>query len=78
MMHYLVADGESPGLLSDEMDASVATLTSMQAVLNAEVQFLRERQTGNNTRHAKEFLIRRNVDEEDFMEVRSVVFRIPQ
>ena len=52
------------------MDASVATLRSMQAVLNAEIQFLREKQTEVNTRHIQEFLIRRNIDEEDFMEVR--------
>lgn len=70
LFYMLVADGDSPGLSTDEMDASVATLKSMQAILNAELQFLRDKQTGVNSRHIQEFLIRRNIDEEDFMEVR--------
>ncbi|CAF5223351.1 unnamed protein product, partial [Rotaria magnacalcarata] len=37
-----VADGECPGLLADEMEASVATMKSMQAVLDSEIQLLRE------------------------------------
>ena len=65
-----MADGESPGLLPDEMEASVATLKSMQAVLDAEIQLLREKSLANNTRRTTEYLIRRNIDQEDFMEVR--------
>lgn len=65
-----VTDGESPGLLPDEMEASVATLKSMQAVLDSEVQPLREKSVANNTRFINEYLIRRHIDEEDFMEVR--------
>jgi GTPase len=65
-----VTDGESPGLLSDEMEASVATLKSMQAVLDSEVQLLREKSVSNNTRFINEYLIRRHIDQEDFMEVR--------
>lgn len=66
----LVMDAESPGLLTDEMEASIATLTSMQAVLNSEVQLLREKSVANNTRFINEYLIRRHIDQEDFMEVR--------
>jgi GTPase len=66
-------DGESPGLLVDEMEASVATLKSMQAVLDSEVQLLREKSLANNTRCINEYLIRRHIDQEDFMEVRVAV-----
>ena len=65
-----MADGETPGLLTDEMEASIATLKSMQAVLDAEIQLLREKSLANNTRRTTEYLIRRNIDQEDFMEVR--------
>ncbi|CAF3676418.1 unnamed protein product [Rotaria sordida] len=68
-----VTDGECPGLLIDEMDASVATLKSMQAVLDSEIQLLREKSLSNNTRYVNEFLIRRHIDPEDFMEVRVAV-----
>lgn len=65
-----MTDGESPGLLPDEIEASVATLKSMQAVLDSEVQLLREKSHANNTRFTHEYLIRRHIDQEDFMEVR--------
>ncbi|UJR27923.1 hypothetical protein I4U23_009183 [Adineta vaga] len=68
-----VTDGETPGLLPDEMEASVATLKSMQAVLDSEVQLLREKSVSNNTRFVNEYLIRRHIDQEDFMEVRVAV-----
>jgi len=70
-----VGDGESPGLLHDEMETSVATLKSMQAVLDCEIQFLREKTSSSNngTRSIQEFLIRRHIDQEDFMEVRVAV-----
>jgi hypothetical protein len=66
----LVTDGESSGLLPDDMEASVSTLKSMQAILNGEIQILREKSFANNTRFANEYLLRRHIDEEDFMEVR--------
>ncbi|CAF3022520.1 unnamed protein product [Rotaria sp. Silwood2] len=68
-----VTDGECPGLLNDEMEASVATLKSMQTVLDSEVQLLREKSVSNNTRYISEYLIRRHIDQEDFMEVRVAV-----
>ncbi|CAF2776744.1 unnamed protein product [Rotaria sp. Silwood2] len=68
-----VTDGESPGLLHDEMEASIATLKSMQAILDAEIQLLREKLLTNNTRFINEYLIRRHIDQEDFMEVRVAV-----
>ncbi|CAF0825149.1 unnamed protein product [Adineta ricciae] len=68
-----VIDAETPGLLADEMEASIATLKSMQAVLDSEVQLLRQKSLANNTRFVNEFLIRRHIDQEDFMEVRVAV-----
>lgn len=67
-----MGDGESPGLLPEEMESSVATLKMMQAVVDCEIQFLREKTstTNNVTRSIQEFLIRRHIDQEDFMEVR--------
>ncbi|CAF4452620.1 unnamed protein product, partial [Adineta steineri] len=56
-----------------KMEASVATLKSMQAVLDSEVQLLREKSSSNNTRFTNEYLIRRHIDQEDFMEVRVAV-----
>lgn len=52
------------------MEASVATLKSMQAALDFEIQLLREKSVTNNTRFINEYLIRRHIDQEDFMEVR--------
>jgi GTPase len=62
------------------MDASVATLKSMEAELNAVVKELREKQIGdvvvqnkNCIKYVKEFLIRKQSDMEDFTEVRVAV-----
>ncbi|CAF3922893.1 unnamed protein product [Rotaria magnacalcarata] len=55
------------------MEASVATMKSMQAVLDSEIQLLREKLVSNNTRYINEYLIRRHIDQEDFMEVRVAV-----
>ncbi|CAF0791591.1 unnamed protein product [Rotaria sordida] len=68
-----ITDGESPGLLHDEMEASFATLKSIQAILDSEIQLLREKSFLNNTRFINEYLIRRHIDQEDFMEVRVAV-----
>ncbi|CAF4199130.1 unnamed protein product [Rotaria socialis] len=72
-----VADGECPGLLVDEMEASVATMKSMQAVLDSEVQLLREKLVSNNTRYINEYLIRRHIDQEDFMEGLALALGVP-
>lgn len=42
----------------------------MHAVLDSEVQLLREKSVANNTRFINEYLIRRHIDQDDFMEVR--------
>ena len=78
-------EGEEPGLNQDEMEASVATLKSMEVELNSAVKELREKQIGANEntnssaqsknaiKYVKEFLIRKQSDVEDFTEVRVAV-----
>ncbi|CAF2993687.1 unnamed protein product [Rotaria socialis] len=68
-----VTSSESPGLLREEMEASIATLKSMQALLDCEIELLREKSLSNKTRFLNEYLIRKHIDEEDFMEVRVAV-----
>ncbi len=78
----MIVEGEESGLNRDEMDASVATLKSMEIELEAVVKELREKQIGtidnslqskNTVRYVKEFLIRKQSDVEDFTEVRVAV-----
>ncbi len=80
--YLMIVEGEEPGLNRDEMDASVATLKSMEIELEAVVKELREKQIGtidnslqskNTVRYVKEFLIRKQSDVEDFTEVRVAV-----
>lgn len=52
------------------MEASVATLKSMAASLNAECVLLRQRQEKEGS--VSEFLVRVRADEKDFMEVRYI------
>lgn len=78
-------EGEEPGLNQDEMDASIATLKSMEIELNSIVKELREKTIGDNStntavvqnknsvKYVKEFLIRKRSDMEDFTEVRVAV-----
>lgn len=72
-----VSEGEEDGLLADEMEASIATLRSMEVSLNAAIKELREKQitTASNQqkKYVKEFLIRKKAEEEDFTEVRVAV-----
>ncbi|CAF3813523.1 unnamed protein product [Rotaria magnacalcarata] len=68
-----VTNSELPGLLHEEMEASIATLKSMQTLLDFEIELLREKSFSNKTRFLNEYLIRKHIDEEDFMEVRVAV-----
>lgn len=52
------------------MEASIATLKSIQIILDFEIQLLREKSFLNNTRFINEYLIRKHIDQEDFLEVR--------
>ncbi|KAK3755913.1 hypothetical protein QZH41_019435, partial [Actinostola sp. cb2023] len=63
--------GTISGLNPDDYKASVATLTTMAQSCNASVALLREKPAEQGT--VAEFLIRKLVDENDFMEVRVAV-----
>merc|ERR1719510_1217207 len=60
------------GLDADEFMASLATLQSVAATLNADCVLLREKQIEND-RKTVQYLIRRRADEKDFMEIRCAV-----
>ncbi|KAG0429619.1 hypothetical protein HPB47_023445, partial [Ixodes persulcatus] len=60
-----------PGLSSEEMAASVATLQSMASTLECDCVLLRERKSGDGL--AAEYLVRRRAKENDFVEVRVAV-----
>lgn len=59
---------EEPGLNEKDMEASIATLEAMATSLNAQCVMLRERTEPDGK--VKVFLVRKEADTEDFMEVR--------
>ena len=64
----LLLECEEPGLNEKDMEASVATLEALAGSLNAQCVLLRERAETEGM--VKEFLVRKETDNEDFMEVR--------
>ncbi|XP_058126223.1 GTP-binding protein 1 [Anopheles ziemanni] len=64
-------DGSENGLESEEYAASLATLQTLAAVLEAECVELRTRKSEKGT--TGQYLIRRKVEEDDFTEVRVAV-----
>lgn len=65
------ADGNKPGLKDEDYQASKATLESIAQTLNVQCVLLREKPAEEGT--VGEFLLRRNMDSGDFMEVRVAV-----
>lgn len=65
---------EVPGLKSDEYAASLATLQSVGATLNAECVLLRERFHGEGKElKTGQYLMRKRCEEKDFLEIRIAV-----
>lgn len=62
-----IDDGES-GLKEDEYDASVATLQSLAATLDADCVLLRQRKGEQGL--TGQYLVRRRVVQQDFLEIR--------
>lgn len=60
-------DGED-GLTEEEYDASVATLTSLATSLDADCVLLRRKTCIKGA--AAQYLVRKKVDEHDFLEIR--------
>lgn len=61
-------EGDAPGLSQEDMQASIATLKSIADSLALEMAQLRERKEGEGL--VTEFLLRRSLEFDDFMEVR--------
>lgn len=61
-------EGDAPGLSQEDMQASIATLKSIADSLGLEMAQLRERKEGEGL--VTEFLLRRSLEFDDFMEVR--------
>jgi GTPase len=64
-------DGSESGLATEEYAASLATLQSLAATLNADCVELRQREVENGT--TGQYLVRSKVDDNDFMEIRVAV-----
>lgn len=63
-----IGDGEDNGIDTDEFAASVATLQSIVATLDADCVELRQRPSEKGI--TGQYLIRKHVDRDDFMEIR--------
>lgn len=64
----LSCPGPASGLNEEDLRASLATVEALASACGADVSVLRERQGEEG--HAADCLVRRRVDEDDFMEVR--------
>ena len=65
-MRYL--DGSEDGLKEDEYEASVATLQSLAATLEADCVLLRQSKVDHGL--TGQYLVRRRLDRQDFLEIR--------
>lgn len=64
-------DYTEAGLAEDEFDASVATLKSLASTLDSDCKELRQRQLEKGL--TGQFLVRKRLDEQDFLEIRVAV-----
>lgn len=71
-MFVTFAEGGKPGLKDDDLLASIATLQSISQSLDLECVHLRERIAEEGK--VAEFLLRKKVAQEDFMEIRFGLF----
>lgn len=65
---YLILDGSEDGLKEDEYEASVATLQSLAATLEADCVLLRQSKVDQGL--IGQYLVRRRLDRQDFLEIR--------
>lgn len=66
--HTLTGGCSSSGLSQDELEASLATLESLAVTINANTTILRRKPAEGGL--MAECLVRRRVEEDDFLEVR--------
>ena len=65
---HITVDGDASGLNEEDLAASIATLESLTQSSGAEMLPLREKVTTNGK--IVEYLLRKKVEDEDFIEVR--------
>lgn len=68
MCDLFISDGSEDGLKEDEYEASVATLQSLAATLEADCVFLRQSKVDQGL--IGQYLVRRRLDRQDFLEIR--------
>lgn len=64
----MLSDGSEDGLKEDEYEASVATLQSLAATLEADCVLLRQSKADHGL--TGQYLVRRRLDRQDFLEIR--------
>ena len=69
---YLILDGSEDGLKEDEYEASVATLQSLAATLEADCVLLRQSKVDQGL--IGQYLVRRRLDRQDFLEIRFLFY----
>lgn len=69
MRVQIIVDGSEDGLKDDEYEASVATLQSLAATLEADCVLLRQTKVDQGL--IGQYLVRRRLDIQDFLEIRS-------
>lgn len=67
----IAEDGSEDGLKEDEYEASVATLQSLAATLEADCVLLRQSKVDHGL--TGQYLVRRRLDQQDFLEIRVAV-----
>lgn len=65
---YVNLDGSEDGLKEDEYEASLATLQSLAATLEADCVLLRQSKVDHGL--IGQYLVRRRLDRQDFLEIR--------
>lgn len=70
---WIVADEGESGLLEDEYAASVATLQSLASTLDADCVLLRQSKVEKGL--TGQYLVRRRVEQQDFLEIRLIFFK---
>jgi len=68
-------DGTESGLKEDEYEASVATLQSLAATLEADCVLLRQIKADHGL--TGQYLVRRRLDRQDFLEIRFLFNNYP-
>ena len=71
LYYIFTLDGGTSGLSDEDYDASVATLKSLTATLNADCMLLRQRNYECGV--TGQFLVRQRADDTDFMEIRYIL-----